>query len=163
MDLSIGFPYRATPSATILVLGSMPGAASLSAGEYYAHPRNQFWRIAGELLDFDPKASYESRVRALNCAGIALWDVLQSCVRSGSLDSRIETRSAVVNDFATFFALHPGIARICFNGATAEKLFVRAGLAELGHARVLLPSTSPAHATMPFERKLSVWRRALSA
>jgi hypoxanthine-DNA glycosylase len=159
------FAPIARRTARVLILGSMPGVASLSANEYYAHPRNQFWRIAGELLGFDPALPYAARIMRLCAADIALWDVLASCIRRNSLDAAIEPRSAVANDFAGFFAAHPGIRRICFNGATAEALYlrhVRPGLApgpEVEHLR--LPSTSPAHAALPFPAKLQAWRAVL--
>jgi len=161
-----GFPPIARQSAQVLVLGSMPGMASLAAGEYYAHPRNQFWRIVGELYGFDPAAPYQRRTRALGLAGVALWDVLASCTRSGSLDADIEERSIAVNPFAGFLAAHTRIHRVCFNGRKAEaawRRYVLAGLppaCELDYE--LLPSTSPAHAGMSYPRKLRAWRRALA-
>lgn len=146
----------------------MPGAASLAAARYYAHPRNAFWRIAGALLGFDAGAPYPARTRALAGAGFALWDVLQSCERSGSLDAAIPEHSEVANDFAAFLRDHPGVHRIFFNGAKAEASFRRRVLPQLeaaGAARRLsltrLPSTSPAHAGLPFERKLEAWRAIL--
>ena len=83
------FPPIASPDARILILGSMPGRASLAAGQYYAHPRNAFWPIMGSLLDFDASRDYPARVDALKVAGIAVWDILDSCHRPGSLDSAI--------------------------------------------------------------------------
>src|ERR1035437_10981505 len=90
-------------SAEILILGSMPGRASLAADQYYAHAQNGFWRIMSELLRFDATAPYSVRVRALKAARIALWDVLHSCLREGSLDSMIERDTQIANDFRTFF------------------------------------------------------------
>ena len=109
----------------MLVLGSMPSEASLAAGEYYAHPRNHFWRIAGEICGFDPDMAYASRKTALKKAGIALWDVVGSCTRKGSLDSAIDDDSIRVNDFASFLRAHPAIRRICFNGRKAESAWRR--------------------------------------
>ncbi|MGH8250765.1 MAG: DNA-deoxyinosine glycosylase [Steroidobacteraceae bacterium] len=160
-----GFPPIAQPAARVLVLGSMPSVASLAAGEYYAHPRNQFWPITGVIFGFDAKAPYARRREALRSSGIALWDVLASCVRVGSLDSAIDDDSIEVNDFAGFLASHQRISRVCFNGRKAESTWHR-------HARQcppagrrleyrLLPSTSPAHAGMSYRRKLGIWRSAL--
>lgn len=161
----ISFPPLEGAEARVLILGSMPGVASLKAQQYYAHPQNQFWKILGSVLGFDPAASYASRTQHLADAGIAVWDVLASCVRPGSLDSAIDTRTAVPNDFTAFFAKHPPLRRICFNGSAAESLFMRQVLPrvpaslELEYRR--LPSTSPAHASMRFEGKLERWADAL--
>ena len=160
----VSFPAIATPEASILILGSMPGAASLEAGEYYAHPRNAFWPIMADVIGFDLAATYRFRVTALRQARVALWDVLKACRRSGSLDSDIEPDSIEVNDFGAFFATHPRITRVCFNGGTAERYyrrFVPAILTcpDLHYTR--LPSTSPAHAAMSFAAKAQAWRAAL--
>jgi hypoxanthine-DNA glycosylase len=161
-----GFPPIARPSARILILGSMPSAASLAAGEYYAHPQNQFWRIAGEICGFDPGAPYARRTAGLTTAGIALWDVIGSCVRPGSLDSAIDDDTVVVNDFAGFLASHHCIERVCFNGRKAESAWRRHVAPRLPPARKpeyrLLPSTSPAHAGMSYLRKLKTWRSAIA-
>jgi TDG/mug DNA glycosylase family protein len=150
-----------TRSAEILILGSMPGAASLAAGQYYAHPRNAFWRIMSALLQFDAAAPYASRVRALKIARIALWDVLHSCTREGSLDSSIDRDSQAPNDFEAFFRTHRKISRVYFNGAKAESCFRQHVLRNIDIGAVActrLPSTSPAHASLSFPRKLSAWR-----
>lgn len=163
------FPPIASPDARILILGSMPGRASLAAGQYYAHPRNAFWPIMGSLLDFDASRDYPARVDALKVAGIAVWDILDSCHRPGSLDSAIADDSLVANDLPGFLAAHAEIHHVFFNGAKAESCFrrhIKLTMAEpqIGFAR--LPSTSPAHAGLPFARKLEAWRaitRALAA
>jgi double-stranded uracil-DNA glycosylase len=155
------FPPIAVTSSRVLILGTMPGAASLRACEYYAHPQNLFWRIIGGVLGFDPALPYEARVASVRSAGIAVWDVLKSCTRAGSLDSAIEASSVVPNDFAGFLAEHPGIERICFNGATAEALYmrhVRPRLAPDQHVQHMrLPSTSPANASVPLAEKIRAW------
>ena len=157
-----GFPPIAGPDAHTLILGSMPGEASLAAGCYYAHPRNTFWTIVGEVLDIDPGQPYAKRVDQLAAKGYALWDVLGACRREGSLDTRIEPQSMQVNPYMPFFIEHPRIDRIFFNGATAERIFVRHvapmlapdGLPKLHR----LPSTSPAHAALSLARKVAAWR-----
>jgi double-stranded uracil-DNA glycosylase len=109
-------------AATLLILGSMPGKASLAAGEYYAHPRNVFWTVMGELIGPHPDLPYEDRLKILRSSGIALWDVLGSCVRKSSLDSHIEVSSAAPNDFKSFFLQHPNITRVFFNGGIVTRL-----------------------------------------
>ena len=115
-----GFPPIVAAGARILILGNMPGVASLHAQQYYAHPRNAFWRITGELFGFDPTAPYDDRVAALGPAGVAVWDVLRSCRRVGSLDSAVERESMVANDFGALLTSHPTITHVGFNGAAAE-------------------------------------------
>jgi hypoxanthine-DNA glycosylase len=160
-----GFPPVARRTARILVLGSMPSVASLRAGEYYAHPHNRFWPIMGELLGFDARAPYAGRKAALMKAGIALWDVIASCERDGSLDSAIDEDSLVANDFAGFLAAHRRITRVCFNGRKAEAAWRRHVLPQWAVKPALeyrlLPSTSPAHAGMGYRSKLRIWRGAL--
>lgn len=156
------FSAMAGPDARVLVLGSMPGAKSLQLQQYYGHPHNAFWKIMGQLFGFDAAAMpYAQRLAALQAHGVALWDVLASCERAGSLDSAIVDDSIVANDFAAFFAAHPAIQRVCFNGAKAESVFRRHVLPQLvtPHAidYVRLPSTSPAHAGMPLAAKLAAW------
>ena len=159
------FPPVVDARARVLVLGSMPGVASLDAHRYYAHPRNLFWPILGAIVGFDPALPYDDRIARLGDAGIALWDVAGECVRPGSLDARIEAGSVVPNDIAGLLAAHPGITRVRFNGAAAETLFRRHVLPPLDHVPDLLrlPSTSPAHAAMGFEPKLAAWRAGLAS
>ncbi|HLX79652.1 MAG TPA: DNA-deoxyinosine glycosylase [Burkholderiales bacterium] len=160
------FPPIAHAGARILILGTMPGKVSLRERQYYAHPQNVFWRIAGEVFCFDAKAAYRARASALAASGVALWDVLKSCTRASSLDSDIVGSSIVPNDIAGFLLRHPRIRRICFNGAKAEALFLRnvhpllQQHAEIEYLR--LPSTSPAHASIPFSKKLRAWRRIVA-
>lgn len=161
-----GFAPLMASGARIIVLGTMPGVASLRQQQYYAHPRNAFWPIAASVCGFDPQASYAARSEALVSSGIALWDVLQACERPGSLDANINLNSIVPNDFESFFRKNPGIVRVCFNGGKAAALYRRYVLPALTIACELqyveLPSTSPAHAAMRREEKLAVWERALT-
>lgn len=155
----------ANKSARVLVLNSMPGTQSLKAGQYYAHPRNAFWRIMADVYGFSAELPYEYRVAALTASGVALWDVLYACVRVGSLDSAIKTGSRIANDFVSFFQQHPDIRLVCFNGAEAERSFnayVRARITVSGVNYVRLPSTSPAHA-VSYEKKYAAWRAAICA
>src|ERR1700752_2741614 len=160
------FPPISDPASRLLILGSMPGKASLRAKQYYAHPQNAFWRIVGELLELDATSPYELRVEALRARGIALWDVMKSCTRESSLDSDVVESSIVPNAFASFFRAHPRIRTVCFNGATAEASFQRYALPKLGAlgdlAYYRLPSTSPAHASLSFTNKLAAWRAVLA-
>ena len=160
------FAPIADARARVLILGSMPGKASLAAGQYYAHPQNLFWRILGELTGAAPSSPYAARVRALKTCGIALWDVLASCAREGSLDSAIEEASICANDFAAFYRAHPRITQVFFNGAKAEACYRRhvlpllaEGPAALRYQR--LPSTSPANASMSRAYKQRVWKQTL--
>ncbi|MEG3789205.1 DNA-deoxyinosine glycosylase [Lysobacter sp. CCNWLW3] len=156
------FAPVAAADARVLVLGSMPGEASLAEARYYAHPHNRFWPIMGELVGAAPALPYEQRLQRLLDAGIALWDVLASCERVGSLDTAI--RAPQANDFAGFFAAHPRVATVLFNGAQAETSFRRLvlpGLAAPLPALRRLPSTSPANASHRPEAKLTAWREGL--
>ncbi len=164
--LAEGFAAATQPAARVLVLGSLPGVKSIRAGEYYAHPRNAFWSIIEALLGIPRALPYATRIRKLNAAGIALWDVLQASRRAGSLDSAIDRASAKPNDIAGFLAGHPRIELIAFNGKTAASLFARhiAPHCDLATLRTLaLPSTSPAHAALSFAGKLSAWQEILAA
>ena len=163
---SSGFPAIALSDARVLILGSLPGLVSLARGEYYAQPRNAFWRIMEALFAIPATAPYAQRAQQLVQNGIALWDVCAAASRVGSsLDAKINLASVVPNDFVAFFAAHPSIRLICFNGATSEKLYLRLvqpGLSSTAQSipNRRLPSTSPAHAITP-ESKLQTWRTAL--
>lgn len=161
-----GFGPLVQPGAHTLILGSMPGQASLREQRYYAHPRNAFWPILRQVLGLSDNADYAIASAALMAQGFALWDVLAHCERPGSLDSDIRVASAQANDFSMFLAAHPGIGQICFNGAAAQTLWRRqvlpmlpAALAKLPQHR--LPSTSPAHAGMTFTEKSRRWHETL--
>ena len=157
-----GFPAVENALAQVLILGSMPGTASLQAQQYYAHPRNVFWRILGELVGAGAELPYAARMQVLTASGIALWDVLQSCARQGSLDADIEDASIVVNDFRAFHLSHPHIRYVFFNGAKAEDYYRKHVLPTLGSQFGALqfqrlPSTSPAHASLSYAQKLKAW------
>lgn len=156
------FPPISSPTADRLILGSMPGLASLAAQQYYAHPRNSFWKIMGAVLEVPLGAPYELRCKALVEKRVALWDVLRTCTRTSSLDSDIVEASMVANDFVTFLSQHPRIDAIFFNGAKAEMTYLRHVLPtlpdRLAQSRLVrLPSTSPANASMAFADKLRRW------
>lgn len=163
-----GFAWVADSGCRVLVLGSMPGRASLAATEYYAHPRNVFWEIMGVLFGAGRELDYSARLARLRARGVALWDVAHRCRRPGSLDAAIERDSVEPNDFAALFSACPALDRVFFNGATAEALYrrlVRSQNPE-GGRRVSfhrLPSTSPAHAALGFEAKLARWREVRAA
>ncbi|MBL3540384.1 DNA-deoxyinosine glycosylase [Aminivibrio sp.] len=161
-----GFPPSSRPDAVVLILGSMPGEASLKAGQYYAHPRNAFWPIMEAVLDIRRDLPYGERLAALAERRVALWDVLASCVRPGSLDSSILGSTAVPNDLPGFFRRHALIRTVFFNGAKAEeawKRWVVSSLAESDLRLVRLPSTSPAHAGMSLQQKTEAWRAVAEA
>jgi len=155
------FAPIADKNAEVLVLGSMPGQASLAAGQYYAHPQNAFWRIISALLELDSASPYPRRIEALKSARIALWDVLHSCTREGSLDAMIERDTQIANDFRTFLRNHKRITRVFFNGAKAETCFKQHVLPKIetgAISYVRLPATSPANASVSFAKKLAAWR-----
>jgi hypoxanthine-DNA glycosylase len=152
--------------ARVLILGSMPGTASLAAQQYYAHPQNQFWPIMAQLGRSSPELPYAHKLERLQQHGLALWDVLHSCVRHGSLDAAIDMRGAIANDLPGLLRAHQGIRRVCCNGVTAYRALQRhcgaTLLREFPRLECLqLPSTSPAHARMPLAAKLLAWERAL--
>ena len=154
------FPPVAPPGARVLILGSMPSVESLNQGFYYAHPRNAFWRILAEVFDEPFPEDIPGRIALLERHGLALWDALHSCEREGSLDSAI--RAPQANDFAALFERCPGIERVLFNGGTAARLFIKhAGAYLNGREWARMPSTSPAY-TLSYERKLALWREALT-
>ena len=144
--------------ARVLILGSFPSVASLQAQQYYAHPRNQFWRILGAVVDAPlPALSYQQRLACVQAAGLGIWDSYAACEREGSLDSAIS--DTLPNDIAGLRKFAPDLQRVCFNGRSAAKR--EREIAALGLITCVLPSTSPAHAGMRFEDKLALWRDAL--
>jgi double-stranded uracil-DNA glycosylase len=156
------FPPLIGTHPRVLILGSMPGTASLAAHRYYAHPRNLFWPILAELLGFDAQAEYDTRCAALVAHGDAVWDVLAECHRPGSLDSAIDRSTEHPNDLATLLATHPHIGTILLNGAKAASSY-RRHHPQLEITTIALPSTSPANASIPLAIKRERWREALRA
>jgi hypoxanthine-DNA glycosylase len=175
-SLSESFAPLEAAIAHTLILGTMPGQASLRAAQYYAHPRNAFWPIMLSLADgtaVDVRATmqrgYTSRCERLTEQGYALWDVLARCHRPGSLDSRIERRSEVANDIVALVERHPELQCIACNGRTAEKLLKRHSLPGLNRLQsdgrqlriVTLPSSSPAMASLSLAEKRQRWAEGL--
>ena len=148
------------PGARVLILGSMPGVASLEAHRYYAHPRNLFWPLLAEIVGFDANADYARRCSALLNAGIAVWDVLGECRRSGSLDSAIDRARERPNDLAALLRSHPSIRRVLLNGGKAAAS-LRRHHPHINIETITLPSTSPANASIDRARKLAAWRDAM--
>lgn len=143
----------------ILILGSFPGAASLAAQQYYAHPRNALWPILSALTGEDLAAMpYAERLPRLLAHGIGLWDVLGACEREGSLDSAI--RKPAANDFARLRQLCPELHTVGFNGQTSGKFAPQ--FAAEGYRTLVLPSTSPAHASLTLAQKLAQWQVLLA-
>jgi TDG/mug DNA glycosylase family protein len=165
---SSSFKAIAGPDARVLILGTLPGAVSLATGEYYAQPRNVFWRIMGELVGAAPGLLYAERVQRLISRRVALWDVCANATRPGSADAAIRSSTIQPNDIAEFLRLHSEVEIICFNGSKAGELFRRHVSPTLPSSALairqgVLPSTSPANAAMSFENKLMKWKAALAA
>ena len=138
-----------------LILGSFPGAASLQAQRYYAHPRNQFWALLGAVLN-EPLAElpYAGRLQRMLSRRVGLWDALAGCEREGSLDAAIRRPQA--NDHLLLTELCPQLRRVCFNGKAAGRHAPR--YAEAGYETLVLPSSSPANAQLSFSAKLALWQ-----
>lgn len=154
MTLHRNFPPVVRPDTRLLVLGSLPGAVSLAEQRYYAHPRNQFWRLTGEVIGRDlVPILYEERLAALLEAGIGLWDTVAAATREGSLDAAIRLHAA--SDLAALVATLPELRAIAFNGGTSARIG-RRQLGETPLALIDLPSSSPAY-TLPYETKRDAW------
>jgi hypoxanthine-DNA glycosylase len=147
------FEPVADAGTRLLVLGSLPGEASLAKAQYYGNPRNQFWQLIGGVIGQPLPELYEARLAALKGAGVGLWDVVRSAVRPGSLDAHITDHEA--NPLAKFVATLPRLRAVAFNGGRAHAIGRRA-LADCRIELVALPSSSPAH-TLSFERKAAEW------
>jgi TDG/mug DNA glycosylase family protein len=144
----------------ILVLGSMPGTRSLEVGQYYAYPRNIFWRIIETTFGISASLPYTKRLPRLTKVGLALWDVAAHCQRNGSLDGNI--KNAEPNDFDALFEAFPKIKVVLFNGGKSAQLWQR--MVTTRHTRMslrTLPSTSPANTSMSFGAKQDIWAKAL--
>lgn len=161
MTQAIGFAPVWRADARILILGSLPGTASLQAQQYYAHPRNQFWPLMQTLFGVAARADYPTRLAQLQASGVALWDLLERAVRPGSLDSAIVRDSMQINDLMTLISQSPALHTIGLNGQKAAQLF-RQFLKQQPLPRpirvLVLPSTSPAHASQTFAEKLTEWQ-----
>lgn len=156
MQIIYSFDPIVDNNSSMLILGSMPGGESLRKEQYYGYERNSFWRIVFKLMDEPFCKSYKQKKQFLLRNGIALWDVVKSCERQGSLDANI--KRAIVNDFPSFFNEHPKINRVFFNGRTAYDIFKKhVGFTD-DRTYTYLYSTSPAHA-VPFSVKLDNWRQ----
>ncbi len=153
------FPPIISDQPRTLILGTMPGIASLQKQEYYGHPRNHFWKIIANIFNNNEiPVDYLSKNLIVEQNELALWDVLQYCERKGSLD--IHIKNPVPNQIAELISKHPSISKIIFNGKESEKLFLKyfGNLENIQYH--VVPSTSPAN-TMKFELKLDFWRKAL--
>jgi hypoxanthine-DNA glycosylase len=151
----VGLPPVVNNESRLLVLGSFPGAASLAAGQYYAHPRNHFWPLLSALWGVDLRAlNYAARLAEMLRHGLGLWDVYAACRREGSLDQAIE--DAEYNDFASLRRLAPELHAVAHNGGESARAMRH--LAACDYSVQRLPSTSPANASWSFERKLAAWR-----
>ena len=153
------FPPFVNSNTEILILGTMPGIASLEKQEYYAHPRNHFWKIMYTLLKNLPISEiFEEKIKLIQSNNIGLWDVLQNCERKGSLD--IHIKNHIENDFEMLFEKFPGITKIVFNGKESHKYFLKKFGQIKGITCYVMPSTSPAN-TISFEKKLEIWSAIL--
>lgn len=156
MTLKFAFPPSVDTDTRLLVLGSLPGDASIRQGEYYAHPGNGFWSLIGEATGEDLRAiPYAMRLQRLRARGIGLWDVMESAQRQGSLDGAI--RDAALRDLGQFARHLPALRAVAFNGKTAALH----GRRQLGHrpdlALIDLPSSSGAYASMARAQKAEIW------
>lgn len=157
MTLKRCFPPVVDAQTRVLILGSLPGEASLAQSQYYAYKHNQFWRLAGEVIGQDlVDMEYAERLQALLAHHVGLWDVVAEAKREGSLDSKI--RGHAGNDLVGLIESLPKLAVIAFNGGTAERIGLKALGSNGNRYRIVrLPSSSPAH-TMPYAEKLHAWR-----
>lgn len=154
-----GFAPILGDAPKVLILGTLPSQRSLREKQYYGHPQNAFWWIMAQVLGFDPQLPYSERALKLREKGVAVWDVIASCVRPGSLDADIDTASVQTNDFSDLFQKNPSLNLLAFNGKAAQRLYRQQVLADWSGPMLALPSTSPAYAAMSRDAKLSEWRQ----
>lgn len=155
MEIKRSFAPVVDANTRLLVLGSLPGEESLARSQYYAHPRNQFWRLMSEVVERDLVGlGYEERLESLLSCGVGLWDVVASASRSGSLDAAI--RDPTANDLPALVHSLPGLRAIAFNGGTSARIGQKQLGPSGGFERLPLPSSSPAF-TLPYERKREAW------
>lgn len=140
----------------VLILGSMPGVESLRLQQYYANPRNQFWKIIYSLFNKEPNSNYEERIAFIKSKKIAVWDVIETCYREGSLDSNIQAEK--VNDFSALFEAYPNLKTVLFNGGKAYETYKKwIGFGTIPNLTFhKLTSSSPAN-TRKYEEKLREW------
>lgn len=149
------FPPFVNSNTEVLILGTMPGVASLVKQEYYANKRNHFWQIIYTIFDNLPISEvFEEKIQFLQANRVGLWDVLENCERKGSLDVHIKNHKE--NDFETLFKEFPAINTIVFNGKESHKYFLKKFGQIEGITYYVMPSTSPAN-TMSFDNKLKIW------
>ncbi len=160
MPPGYGLPPITGPHPRILILGSFPSTLSLERGEYYGNPKNRFWAVMDEIFSIPSELPYPERTALLAEHDIALWDVVASCEREGSADSRI--RNPVPNDIAGFLHSYPTILLIAMNGSTAGHLYHRF-VKNQSVPMVILPSTSPANAAMSFNKKVHAWKNLIQS
>jgi len=161
----IGFNFLAASSsqARILLLGTMPGAASLYQNQYYGHPQNKFWKFMELIFGISRSLPYTQRTKLLTQKGIVLWDVIHQCSRKGSLDSAIKDDSIKLNNFPYLFQQYPQLEAIFFNGQNAANYYKKLVLPNINQnysdlPRLILPSTSPANARTPWQDQLEKWK-----
>ncbi|MDR3339677.1 MAG: DNA-deoxyinosine glycosylase [Candidatus Symbiothrix sp.] len=156
-NLKTSFEPISDAETTILLLGTMPGEISLQHGEYYANPRNKFWEIISKITNNELPQTYSEKKSLLLKTKIGVWDVAKTANRKGSLDSAIKEEKP--NDLDNFIAMHKKIKVIGFNGKKAAQLFDRYFSRKKEIKYISLPSTSPANASLSFDRKCEKWQQ----
>ena len=153
------FPPIVDSCSKILILGSIPGAKSLEMKQYYAHPQNKFWKIIFDIFNEEFTTDYGQKIKFLHKKNIALWDVIDGCERKGSLDSGIKNEHA--NKIPEFIDAHPTLKAIFCNGQKSYRNLQKIVGKNFHLPIILLPSTSPAHAAMPYAEKRDLWKKIL--